>query len=185
MFKSVYPVVVLVLWSQCAMVRAESATVVTDAALYRSPTVQGVQLKQLASGTVVDYVKQVGSWKQINLKQEKMTGWVRSYQVRTGEISVKTESSNSGGFFGALASLSRKASGLFSSDRKEYSYQRTATIGVRGLSEEQIRNAQPDFGELAKLESFRENNKAIRQFAASGQLQSRNIKHLPKSKQEE
>lgn len=184
MLKSVYPIALLFLFCLSTQVSAESATVVTDATLYRTPDIRAVKLKQLTSGTAVDFIKQVGSWKQISLLQEKNTGWVRSYQVRTGDITVTRETTESGGFFGALASLSRKASGLFSSERKDYSYQRTATIGVRGLSEEQIKNAQPDFAQLEKLESFREQKKVIQQFAASGQLQSRKLKHMPKSGRE-
>ena len=184
MLKPVHPIALLFLLCLSSVASAEPATVVTDATLYQTPSIRAVKLKQLASGTAVDFIKQVGSWKQVALAQGRTTGWVRSYQVRMGEISVERSSTESGGFFGALASLSRKASGLFSSDRKEYSYQRTATIGVRGLSEEQIRNAQPDYAELEKLESFRENKKIIQQFASSGHLQTRKVNHLPRSNRE-
>jgi hypothetical protein len=184
MLKSVYSVALILLLFQPHQVSAEPATVVTDATLYRSPSTQSVKQKQLAAGTAVEFNKQVGSWKQVSLIQSKSTGWVRSYQVRIGEIAVTQDNSQSSGFFGALANLSRKASGLFSSERKGYSYQRTATIGVRGLSEEQIKNAQPDFTELSKLESFREDNKTIRKFASSGRLQARKVNHIPKSEKE-
>ncbi len=185
MLKSVHPIALLFLLCLSPVASAEPATVVTDATLYQTPSIRAVKLKQLAPGTAVDFIKQVGSWKQVALSQGRTTGWLRSYQLRMGEITVEERSSDeSGGFFGALASLSRKASGLFSSDRKDYSYQRTATIGVRGLSEEQIRNAQPDYAELEKLESFRESKKIIQQFASSGHLQTHKVNHLPRSNRE-
>lgn len=184
MRKLVHSIILLLLSNLPATASAETATVVTDTSLYQTPSIQAVKLQKIVAGTPVYLVRQVGSWKQISVKADNSSGWVRSYQVRSGDIRVTTEKQESGGFFGTLANLSRKASGLFSSERKGYSYQRTATIGVRGLSEEQIKNAQADYAELEKLESFRSSKKLSKQFSLNGQLQARKVKHMPKSSKE-
>lgn len=106
---------------------------------------------------------------------------MRSYRVRSGSLSITEKQSASGGFFSGLASLSRKASGLFSRQRKDYSFQRTATIGVRGLSEEQIKNAKPDLDELKKMDSFRSNKEKNKLFVRQGNMKPIKISHMPKS----
>lgn len=184
MRKLIHSIILLLTLNLFTTVNAETATVVTDTSLYQTPSIQAVKLRNIVAGTPVDLVRQVGSWKQISVTADDSSGWVRSYQVRSGDIQITTEKQESGGFFGALASLSRKASGLFSSERKGYSYQRTATIGVRGLSEEQIKNAQANYAELEKLESFRSSKKHSEKFALNGHLKARKIKHMPKSSKE-
>ena len=82
-----------------------------------------------------------GGWKEIFADEKAILGWVRSYQVREGnfEPTVQTESkSDSRGFLAGLASFSRRASGFFKSSSGRTS-SGTATIGVRGLSEEEIK----------------------------------------------
>lgn len=161
---------------------AEPATIVSDAKLHQRPTYLSPMIKQIKAGTQVELISRSGGWKKISTLED-VNGWVRSYQVRNGII-ITERKKESGGFFSSLASLSRKASGLFSSDKKDFSFQRTATIGVRGLSEEQIKNAQPDLHELKKMESYRSKKSKAKKFAKKGKLVKAKIEHMPKSKVE-
>lgn len=164
-----------------SMAFAEPATVISDSPLYQRPSIQSGVILQLEAGTTVDHIARSGGWKQINLDSGE-SGWVRSYQVREGTISIDSEpEQEQGGFFSSLAALSRKASGLFTRSSEGYSLPRTATIGVRGLSEEEINRAQADFEQLKKLERFRSNKKTSKKFAREGLLKAIRLAHLPKS----
>jgi hypothetical protein len=162
---------------------ADKATIVSDTELYQRPSVQSHVIQTLKAGTHVNTQSRQGSWKKI-LVGNAQTGWVRSYRVRSGTLKVSTEEQKSGGFFGGLASLSRKASGLFSSRKKEYSFQNTATIGVRGLSEEQIKNARPDFNELGRMEAFRSSRSIAINYAKRAKLSAVKINHMPETEAE-
>lgn len=164
--------------------RANDATVVSDSELYQRPSIQSSKIMSVKAGTPVTVESRLGGWKKISVGK-KHTGWIRSYKVRTGTLQVSQKEQKSGGFFAGLASLSRKASGLFSSNKKDYSFQRTATIGVRGLSEEQIKNAKPDLLQLQKMETFRSNKSASRSYARLGKLVAAKIPHMPRSKAEQ
>lgn len=163
---------------------AEKATVITDTALYQRPSIQSAIIQQLEAGTLVIIESRQGGWKKISLNTSHQ-GWVRGYRVRSGHLRVDQQQQESGGFFSSLASLSRKASGLFSSNKKDYSFQRTATIGVRGLSEEQIKNASPDLRQLEKMETFRSNKSMARSYARQGKLVAAKINHMPKTRAEQ
>ncbi|MCK5667383.1 MAG: hypothetical protein KAI17_28040 [Thiotrichaceae bacterium] len=161
-------------------VAAETATVVSDSSLYQRPAVQSSIVQQIKAGTTANIDSRLGGWKQISFND--ISGWVRSYQVRSGNYSYIKQEQNSGGFFSGLASLSRKASGLFTSNNKKgYSFQNTATIGVRGLSEEQIKNAKADLNELKKMETFRSSRKNSKKYAKQGHLKAIKVSHMPKS----
>jgi hypothetical protein len=168
---------------------AEPGTIVSSASLRQSASYTAPVIGQLEAGQAVQLGQRTGGWKLVTFSVENgstNSGWVRSYQVRTGTITVKQESS-SGGFLSGLASLSRKASGLFSSndDQGRRSGDSVATIGVRGLSEEEIKNAKPDFKELEKMEKYRVSTKTAVDYAHKGQRKSIKLAHMPKSQVEE
>ena len=161
-------------------VAAEAATVVSNSSLYQRPSIQSSIIQQIEAGTTANIDSRLGGWKQISVND--ISGWVRSYQVRAGNYSHIKQEKKSGGFFSGLASLSRKASGLFTSNNKKgYSFQNTATIGVRGLSEEQIKNAKADLNELKKMDTFRSSRKNTKKYAQQGHLKAIKVSHMPKS----
>jgi len=54
----------------------------------------------------------------------------------------------------------------------------TVTTGVRGLSEEQLKNAQPDPEALQELERYAANRRDAQRFAAEGKLQAQRVDYL-------
>ena len=123
--------------------------------------------------------------KKYSLRIRISPGWVRSYQVREGLVKaqVKDESgADSRGFLAGLASFSRKASGFFGGGNDSGESSPTATIGVRGLSEEEIKGAKPDLEELKKLQGFSSSKTRMKAFIAGGGLTSKKVKHLKKKK---
>jgi len=161
-----------------------SGIVVREAQVYSEADAGSAAVARLAAGTRVEIFSRAGGWKEIYSEQPATTGWVRSYQVREGIYQPDAEStagSDSRGFLSGLASLSRKASSFFSSDRSRTS-SGTATIGVRGLSEEQIRTAKPDFAELEKMDGFASGNKRARGFAQQGGLVAGKVPYISGAK---
>lgn len=162
---------------------AADGVIVRTAALKQNPAFHSKTLRELPPGTAVRFEKRNGGWQQIGvLPDEKVTGWVRGYQVR-GDVDAERapliQNKESGGVLSGLSNLSRRASGLFGRREMESNGDLVATIGVRGLSEEDLKNARPDPEELAKLDSYAAETPAAQQFAAAAGLKSRKIKPLP------
>lgn len=158
----------------------QDAVIVREAVVYAKADGGSAQVGKIAAGTRVSLFSRQGGWKEIFADEQGVIGWVRSYQVREGNYAaeVKTENkSDSRGFLAGLASLSRKASGFFKSSSKATS-SGTATIGVRGLSEEEIRSAQADFSELEKLKGFASNDKRASSFATEGKLKAKKVAYI-------
>jgi hypothetical protein len=55
----------------------------------------------------------------------------------------------------------------------------TTTVGIRGLSAEDIANAQPDAAAVARMEGLRQSEAEARAFAASASLKSQTVEALP------
>lgn len=158
------------------------AVVVRKAAVYSQADLTSAKVSELPAGTEVNVFGRQGGWKEIYSEKMQVIGWVRSYQVREGVSKSIRESSNSSdsrGFLSGLASLSRKASGFFGLGSEETATSSsTATIGVRGLSEQEIKSAQADFKQLKKMKTFASTPKRQTAFARKGKLRSNKVAYL-------
>ena len=91
---------------------------------------------------IVDLGRSTG-WIRVQTGDKK-TGWVRSFHVSM-KGSVSETSSNSGAF-SALTSLFAPA--------KREAPKTISTVGIRGLSEEEMKNAKPNPAEFNKMKSY-------------------------------
>jgi len=160
----------------------QQGLIVRQATVYADASSVSQQVGKLSAGTQVGMFSRKGGWQEIFSEEKSIIGWVRSYQVRSGDFTpaVATEAeADSRGFLSGLAALSRKASGFFKYGGSSTS-SGTATIGVRGLSEEEIKTAVADFAELEKMKQFASNRKQAEAFARQGRLKTNNIAHLKK-----
>lgn len=158
----------------------QDGIIVRTAQVYIDANSRAQQVGQLDAGTSVSVFSRKGGWKEVFSEDKSMVGWVRGYQVREGSISEQPRVENQTdqrGFLAGLASFSRKASRFFSGGGSSTSAG-TATIGVRGLSEAQIKSARPDFEELEKMQQFSSNNTRLTQFRLNGQLSANDVAHL-------
>ena len=165
------PIFLLLLLLSAPSPAAEDGIVVRTTPLYAEPSYGAGRLGQVEAGTAVAVETRRGGWKKVVSETASIDGWVRSYQVRDAAATptVKVSDSDSRGFLSGLASLSRKASSFFRSDSNRGSSS-TATIGVRGLSEAEIKGAQADFEELEKLHRFASSRQRGADFASKGGL---------------
>ena len=158
----------------------EQGVVVRLAPVYANASTASSRVGQLSAGTRVTIFTRDGGWQEILSEKPALTGWVRVYQVRAGNYAaqvVTTEPEDSRGFLAGLASFSRKASGFFTQDSAATS-SGTATIGVRGLSESDIKSATADFDELEEMEKYASKPKRMEPFTAQGGLQASKVPYI-------
>jgi hypothetical protein len=165
----------------------QQGIIVRQAPVHADASSLSNRVGQLAAGSRVKIFGRNGGWKEVFSEQTEIVGWVRSYQVREGDYTepavIEEAEEDSRGFLAGLASLSRKASRFFSSDSRSTSAG-TATIGVRGLSEAELKSAKPDLDELAKMQQYASNQSRMKQFKQNGHLNINDVKHIdPSAKQ--
>ncbi len=166
---------------------AEEGIIIQLAPVYAEASSASDRVGRIEAGTKVSVFERQGGWKLIFSDQKSLTGWVRSYQVRSGYYAEapKVESdSDSRGFLAGLASFSRQASSFFGlgGSNANQNNDRTATIGVRGLSEEEIKNAVPDFEELEKLNQYASDTRRVSAVSSEGQLGARQVAYFVETK---
>lgn len=117
----------------------QSGTTTRAAELRASPLADARLVQTLPPNTKVDVVKRVGGWYEVRTTAGAQ-GWVRMWLLR---FSTQT---------GGGAALKENVA-VLGSGRSSSTYT-TATTGVRGLSEEELRNATPDPAAVQALEQL-------------------------------
>jgi hypothetical protein len=170
---------------------ADDGVIVRTARVFQEANAASASVGQITAGSRVSIFSRSGGWKEIYSEEKSILGWIRSYQVREGNFTqapeAKTEP-DSRGVLSGLASFSRKASSFFNfggGDGRTSSG--TATLGVRGLSEQQIKSAEPDAEELQHMQGYASDAKRVSRFQFAGKLHSRKVdflvpKHRPADK---
>jgi len=119
----------------------------------------------LPENTAVNVLQRNGGWTHVEASGQ--SGWVRAFHLRfPTTVEPSSGSSSGGGFLG----------GLFG---KPKSQQATiATTGIRGLSAEDFKNANPDAAALARMQSYRVDSASAERFAREAKLASVSINYL-------
>ncbi len=140
---------------------AEPATMSRADNLYEKPFVDARVVGKLTAGLAVEVQKREGGWYQVRAAGK--SGWVKMLSVRRTAAAAVASS----------GSLSRVATGRAGSG------QIVATTGVRGLGEEQLREAP--FSEAAVLaaERFRSSPAEAERSARQAGLGPRQVPPLP------
>lgn len=116
---------------------------------------------KIARGEKLEILGKKGAW--LNVKTAKSRGWVRLLSVKRGTIGGGKEAS----------SLLYIATGRAGTGKV------VATTGVRGLNEEELKNAKYDEAEIKMLESYTQTAEQGRQFAQNGGLKAVKLNYLP------
>lgn len=178
---------ILLLLCQPLAASERSGVVVRSASVFDGPGIDARAVGKLEAGTRVSIFSRRGGWKEIFADDAAVVGWVRAYQVREGDYAppaaVETEADERG-FLSGLASFSRKASRFFGGGGASTS-EGTATIGVRGLSEEQLQAAQPDFDQFARMQQFASTPERLARFKRNGRLRKQDVEHLQPQPQQQ
>lgn len=184
----IFWIIALMLLSVSPLLAGEQGVIVREAPVYADASSSARRVGKIGAGTPVNIFARKGGWKEIFSEQEDLVGWVRSFQVREGNYAPEVEAgaeADSRGFLSGLAAFSRKASRFFSGGSSG-SNSSTATIGVRGLSEEEIKSARPDPAEFEKMQGYSSDQQRMAQFRLDGRLSANEVEHLkPKKKARE
>ncbi|MDW5417767.1 SH3 domain-containing protein [Iodobacter sp. CM08] len=154
---------ILLLLALSSTAWAEPASIIRNSDLREKPFLDAAIVGQLSAGNSVDVQARQGAWMQVK-SSSNLIGWIKLLNVRTGN---STESSSGSGF-GALAKVFTTGSSGS-----------TVTTGVKGLSAEQIRNAQPNPEELNKLIGYSASSSDASRNAAKEQLIPQTVAYIP------
>jgi hypothetical protein len=133
----------------------------------------GAEAKTVASlpeNTSVKVVSRAGGWTKVEAGSQ--SGWVRAFHLRFPAV---VQSSASGGGMSSLTS----ALGF---GRQKTQQATIATTGIRGLSPEDLKNANPDPEALRRMQSYRADRPAAERFARDGKLAAVQVDY-PEGKQ--
>jgi uncharacterized protein YgiM (DUF1202 family) len=131
------------------------------------PGFEGKVVDSLKEGLQVKVLQRQGGWTRVDVNQKQ--GWVRVFHLRF----PSTVETSSGG--GALTGIT---SAFGFGNRNQPQTSRVATIGIRGLSEEELKNASPNPDAVRKLQSFRVDKATAERFAKEAKLNAQQVAYV-------
>jgi hypothetical protein len=150
----------VVLWLAAAVAHAQGQAFTNRATdLKEQGSDQARTLGSLRENTEVKVLQRAGGWTRVEVGGQ--SGWVKVFHLRF-PATAATESSGGGGF---LSGLSSAIGG-----RPRTQQAGIQTVGVRGLSPEELKNASPDGEALKRMQSYAADNNAAERFAREGKL---------------
>jgi hypothetical protein len=140
----------------------DAAYTIRSTELKAKPYGDAQTLRSLPPRTKVEVLKRQSRWTQV--KVGTTSGWVKMLSLQLEASATGRHSDN-----GLSALFNVAATGRGSS---------TVTTGVRGLSEEQLKNAQPNPRALQAAKKYVVSRSEAERFADEGQLQSHDVDYL-------
>lgn len=165
MKNTLIPTFVLVASAMTASALASTGTVLRDEKLYSQPSATSSVAGATARGATVTILSKQGGW--LRVKAGQSTGWIRLLSVRAGE----------GGLGGAGIGDVVGAATTRSDPTRV-----VAVAGLRGLNDEELKQAKFNADELARLDALAVTPAQARNFASQSGLAAVNIPTLPKPK---
>ena len=141
----------------------QGATIKRDV-LKAEPFRDAKTIATLAAGEKVEILKREGGWYYLSTKRGK--GWIRMLSVKRGQVSPKSAGKEASGLLDIASGRAGKG-------------QITATTGVRGLNEEDLKAAKFNEEEVKTMESFTTSAQEAERFAAKAKLSKQNVPFLP------
>lgn len=140
----------------------QTAYAVRSTEIKNKPFSDAATVATLNEKSSVDIQERKGGWVRITSKSGN--GWVKLLSLR----STGTSTNQGNGGLQSLINIGRTGSSGT-----------TVATGVRGLSEEDITNAQPNQHELEKLQKYAVDKAGAEKFARDAKLKSQQLDYLP------
>lgn len=141
---------------------AEDAYTIRTTELKAKPYSDAKTLMTLPEHSKVTVVQRRASWTQV--KSGETSGWVKMLSLQLARGATDRRADN------GLRSLFNVARSGGSGA--------TVTTGVRGLSEEQLKNAQPDLQALEDAQAYVATKAEAERFAMAGKLKAQQVDYL-------
>jgi len=129
--------------------------------LRAEPSDSAVVIKALPDKSPVQQLQRSGAWSKV--KSDTQIGWVRMMHLRGGAVLVQPESGGGSSFFSGAAKL---LGGSGNSTTKA----QNASLGIRGLSKEDLQLAEPDAVALEKMQGYKAKKDDAERFAKEAKL---------------
>ena len=156
------PATALALCLATASALAAPGTVLRNDKLYSQPSAASKAAGSVSKGASVNILAKQGGW--LRVTSGTSTGWIRLLSVRAG----------AGGLGGAgLGDVVGVATTRSDPSRV------VAVAGLRGLNDEDLKQAKFNGAELAKLNTWQATPAQARSFAAQAGLKTANVAALP------
>jgi hypothetical protein len=152
-----------------ASAAAQPVTLERDSPLYAEPRVDASQVVQLKQGAAGEAIGKQGAW--LNLKTPGGSGWIFSFNVRFQSVPAEGAEGASG--------VGTAAGKLFGPRR---SVSVTSSVGIRGLEEEDLKQATFNAGQMKLLDGYVATKQAAEQRAKASGLAPVNVEYLGASK---
>ncbi len=156
--------IMMAVWLCAATAWAAPGVMLKDEALRAKASATAPTLGKVAKGEAVEILARQGGWSQV--RGQGKTGWVHLLAVRGG---VAAQTDVAGELQGVLAI------GAARRDPNKV----VAVAGVRGLSEEELKQAHFDERALEQMDGFAATKQAAARFAAEAGLVRRDMAYLP------
>ena len=143
-------------------VAAETVTLERDTQLRAEPSLSAPAGATLKQGARAELIEKRGVW--INVKSADASGWLFVFNVRYGERQAGSGQGDAAAV-GRLVSA-RPVTGV------------TSTIGVRGLSEEDLQRASFNAAEMQLLDGYAATRESAEQQAGRGNLQPARVEYF-------
>jgi uncharacterized protein YraI len=142
---------------------AESvAYTVRPTEIKQQPYSDAASIATLPEKASVNIVLRKGGW--VNISSPQGNGWVKMLNLRSTNTSARQGDSG----LQSLFNMGRSGSSGI-----------TVATGVRGLSEEDLKNAQPNPAELAKLKGYAVDRRQAEKFGSSSKLKTQTLDYVP------
>lgn len=153
------PLLLLTLLAQPGVAATEPGSTLKGDEIKAEPFRDAKAVGTLKVGDPVQIVKREGAWLQISSPKK---GWVKMLSIRRGAAA-------SGATLTGVAAL---ASGRAGTGKI------VSTTGIRGLNEEELKNARFNEKEVKAVESYTVSKSEAEKFAAKGRLKARQVPYL-------
>lgn len=144
---------------------AEPVMVEVSSVLRAEPRADAAAAGDVARGATGEALERKDAW--VRIRSGAVTGWLYSFNVRFGG------NSTAGGAGGAL--------GRLFGQRQRVSV--TSTIGIRGLDEEDLKQARFDSAQIGQLEGFAATREAAQEHAGKTGLEAGSLEYLQSAQQ--
>ena len=161
----ILPCLMLAVLAVAVPASAQQVTLERDSPLYSEPRLDASQVTQLKQGATGEVVGKQGGW--LNVKTPGGTGWLFSFNVR---FPPQNAAGNEAGSASAL--------GRVFSPRPSV----TSTIGIRGLDEEDLKQARFNAGQMKLLDDYAASKQAAEERARAAGLAPVNVDYLDAKK---
>lgn len=138
------------------------AFTVRSTEIKQQPFSDAATVATLGEKASVNIQSRQGGW--VRISSERGSGWVRMLSLRSN--SATAQQGDSG--LQSLLNVGRSGSSGI-----------TVATGVRGLSEEDLKNAQPNPHELEKLQRFAVDRSQAEKFARGAKLKTQQVDYSP------